>query len=46
MGGDPDSAAINRKGKKEERKTPSFSSSNKLLEMAEVAMKFKPEIAS
>lgn len=36
MGGDSGSTAINRKGKKEGRKAPSFTSSNKLLEMAEV----------
>lgn len=36
MGGDSGSTAINRKGKKEGRKTPSFIRSNKLLEMAEV----------
>lgn len=46
MGGDPDSTAINRKGKKEGRKAPSFSRSNKLLEMAQLVMKFKPEIMS
>lgn len=48
MGGDSGSTAINRKGKKGRRKTPSFIRSNKLLKwqfMAwDTAMQFKLEI--